>query len=70
MPIIKKKTETKGQCDMLLSRPCTIADETWLYNRVIGDFVGTTADLPTMFYYQTVFSPAENLLGIAPKWLN
>ena len=55
---------------LLSSRPCRIADETWLYNRVIGDFVGTTADLPTMFYYQTVFSPAENLLGIAPKWLN
>ena len=39
MPITKKKQITKRQRDMLLRRPCTIADEIWLYNRVIGDFV-------------------------------
>lgn len=54
-----KKQITKRQRDMLLSRPCIIAYETWLYN-VIGDFVSDSR-FSNKVLLPNSFSPAENL---------
>jgi len=66
----KKKQITKRQRDMLLRRPWKIADEIWLYNRVIGDFVSDSR-FPNKVLLPNLFSVQQktSCCGItATKW--